>query len=104
MQVLIEHGADVHADDDAALQFACDGGHVNLVKLLIQHGANVQARSNAAVQNIHRNPYVSILQLLIKNGAQMPWLEPRSTAEDGNMTNREPLLWKTNWTLVADCH
>jgi len=45
-QVLIEHGADVNAQDDnksTPLHLASSGGHVELAQVLIEHGANVNA-------------------------------------------------------------
>jgi ankyrin repeat protein len=35
--VLLEHGADVHADNDSALRWASGNGHTDIVKLLQEH-------------------------------------------------------------------
>jgi hypothetical protein len=39
VQLLIQHGADVHAMDDEALRHASINNHTAVVQLLIQHGA-----------------------------------------------------------------
>ena len=45
MQLLFQHGADIHASDDvafrneAALRKASKNGHADVVQLLLQHGA-----------------------------------------------------------------
>ena len=42
--MFIQHGADVHAEDDEALRWAAEGYNADIVRLLIQHGANVRSR------------------------------------------------------------
>jgi ankyrin repeat protein len=37
VNVLIDHGADVHASDDYALHWASRYGHTDVVKLLLEH-------------------------------------------------------------------
>ena len=43
VQLLLQHGADVHAADDGPLQWASANGHTAVVQLLIQHGAVLPA-------------------------------------------------------------
>ena len=40
MKYLVEQGADIHADDDCALRWACDFGYLEIVKFLIELGAD----------------------------------------------------------------
>src|SRR5580704_11081624 len=49
-QLLIESGADVHADNDFALRRSAGNGHLEVVRLLIELGANVHADNNYALQ------------------------------------------------------
>jgi len=37
VKLLLEQGADVHADNDWALVWAADNGHKEVVKLLLEH-------------------------------------------------------------------
>ena len=40
VKYLIENGADIHAEDDDALQLSACFGHLDVVKYLIENGAN----------------------------------------------------------------
>ena len=42
-ELLIQHGANIHADHDCALMWACHSGDARIVRLLIKHGANSEA-------------------------------------------------------------
>lgn len=62
--VLLEHGADVHANDDEALRSSVKHGHTETVQVLLEHGANVCANNDEAL----RTSYVdnpAITKLLI---------------------------------------
>jgi len=41
--LLLEHGADVHADNEYALRVASDNAHADVVALLLEHGAKAEA-------------------------------------------------------------
>ena len=56
MKLLLEKGANVHADDDLALRWASEFGHHAVVKLLLEKGANVH----------------KAVKLLLENGADVP--------------------------------
>ena len=43
VEVLLAHGADVHAGNDAALRFASQFGHAAVVEVLLAHGADEEA-------------------------------------------------------------
>ena len=49
VKLLIEHGADIHADDDYALGKAAEFGHLEIVKFLFECGANIHADDDEAV-------------------------------------------------------
>ena len=69
VQVLLEHGVDLHAADDAALREACACGHAEIAQLLIEHGANVRANDDEAIQEASANGHAHIVQLLLQHGA-----------------------------------
>ena len=46
VKLALKHGADVHAEDNAALRSASYYRHPATVKLLLKHGADVQAMDN----------------------------------------------------------
>ena len=43
VQLLIQHGADVRANDDETVREAANNGHDDVVALLLQHGAVLPA-------------------------------------------------------------
>jgi ankyrin repeat protein len=50
VKLLLEQGANVHAEDDYALHLASHNGHVEVVKLLLEQGANVHAIDEYALR------------------------------------------------------
>ena len=49
VKYLMEHGADVHADDDA-LRWSALNGYIGVVKYLVEHGAVVRAGNDYALR------------------------------------------------------
>lgn len=49
MVCLVEYGANIHNENDAALWLSADNGNYEMVKYLVEHGANVCADNNAAL-------------------------------------------------------
>jgi ankyrin repeat protein len=67
---LLELGADIHADDDAALQSACLAGHFDTATLLLEKGADAHARdedgySDAPLHNAASGGHTRIVELLL---------------------------------------
>ena len=50
VKALVENGADIHADDDDALQWSAYYGHLSVVKYLVENGADVNAGNGFALQ------------------------------------------------------
>ena len=69
MKLLLESGANVHADDDLALGWAAQKGHHEVVKLLLESGANVHAHDDGALRQASRNGHSRVVNLFLKNGA-----------------------------------
>jgi len=101
VQLLIEHGAEVHAEDDTHstplhLASALPWGNLRTVQLLIQHGAdvNTQDGNRSTLHLASSKGKLEIVQLLIKHGADV-------NAEDG--THSIPLhLATSHQEPVAD--
>src|SRR5580692_36275 len=49
-QLLIEAGADVHANNDYAFKWSAERGHLEVIRLLIKAGADVHAYNDYALQ------------------------------------------------------
>jgi len=64
VKYLLDAGADVHADDDAALQWACYEGHTEIVKILLDAGADVHAENDFALQTASYNGHTEIVKIL----------------------------------------
>ena len=69
VQVLLEHGVDLHAGHDAALREACACGHADIAQFLIDHGADVHAHDDEAIQEASANGHAHIVELLLQHGA-----------------------------------
>jgi hypothetical protein len=50
MALYVKSGYDIHSDDDLAVQFASENGHLDVVKYLVSLGAVITANNNSAVQ------------------------------------------------------
>lgn len=65
----LEHGADVHHQNDSALVSAAEEGYINIVKILLNYGANVHARNDEALIHAILNNDQPMVELLLKAGA-----------------------------------
>ena len=66
---LIRYGADVHVGHDLALQWACIRGHHATVRVLLENGACVDANDHAAIRHATKLGYFDIATLLMHYGA-----------------------------------
>ena len=71
VDLLLKHGANVHAEDDVALREAAEYGHTPVVDLLLKNGANVHARDDEALRNAAKYGDTSVVELLLINGADV---------------------------------
>ena len=76
-QLLIEHGADVAAqnkDGWTPLHQSSEGDHVDMARLLVEHGADVAAQDKHGLTPLHQasiRGHVDVSRLLIKHGADV---------------------------------
>lgn len=72
VQVLLDAGVDVHAQDDLALRMAALSGQTEMVRLLLEHGADVHAKGATAFLVADENGHKATATLLKQ------WMRKRS--------------------------
>jgi len=71
IQMLIDEGADVHVDNDYALQWASLDGHLKIVKVLLENDADVHANEDCALRTASIKGHLEVVKLLLENGADI---------------------------------
>ena len=71
IKMLIEAGAEVHADDDCALRHSANNGHLEVVKYLIEKGADIHANNDSALRYSAYNGHLEVVKYLIEKGADV---------------------------------
>ena len=71
VKLLIESGADIHVRDNQAIISASWQGHLSVIKLLIESGADINARDNEAIISASLRGHSSVVKLLIESGADI---------------------------------
>jgi len=64
VRVLLEAGADVHSMGDYGIRLAAENGHTETVKVLLEHGADVYAWSNFALRHAKENGHTETVNVL----------------------------------------
>ena len=64
VKILLGAGADVHAENDLALRFASQYGHSEVVKILLEAGADVHADNDQALRWARQKGYTEVVKLL----------------------------------------
>jgi NAD(P)-dependent dehydrogenase (short-subunit alcohol dehydrogenase family) len=73
VEVLLRHGANVHALEDRALRWAAGKGHSATVELLLlAHGADVRALNDEALCRAARDGHSATVEALLAHGADAP--------------------------------
>ena len=65
----LEAGADIHAENDSALRWAAENGHLEVVGLLLDRGADALADDSLALRKSVINGCCDIAMLLVAYGA-----------------------------------
>ena len=66
-KLLVDLGADIHAQDNRAIIMVTYDDHVDIVKLLVDSGANVHSQNSQAII-LASNDHLSVVKLLTKLG------------------------------------
>lgn len=69
IQLLLDHGVDIHVLDDSPLRNAVAEGRLRCVELLLNHGANVHAGNEAPLKCALERLYYAIAKILSAYGA-----------------------------------
>ena len=80
---LIEKGADIHANNNFALKWSAENGHLDIVKYLVEKGANVHANNDFALKYSARYGHLDVVKFLVEKGA------------DVHAENDYALIWST---------
>jgi len=68
---LVEEGADIHANDDLALRWAAENGHLDVVKFLVKEGADIHVFDELALRWAAENGHLDIVKFLVSKGANI---------------------------------
>lgn len=69
--LLLDRGANLHAEDDKALWRSAEIGWSDMVKLLLDRGALVNAQNGRALRSADEGGHVDVVQLLLNRGANV---------------------------------
>jgi ankyrin repeat protein len=97
VKLLLEKGANIHADDDFSLRIASQQGHLEVVKLLIENGANVNAQDDYSLRWASQNGHIEVVKLLLENGADIHAVGDLSLRSDDR---KRSCCWKLFYLLI----
>lgn len=71
LKELEKEGADIHAQNDWALQKSSRNGHIETVKYLIDRGADVKADDDYSIQYAASNGHTAVVKTLLDKGSDI---------------------------------
>ncbi len=75
VQFLVDRGANIHEEDDAAIRWASRRGYLSMVKYLVEKGADIRAKDDYAVKQAHVYQHWDVVDFLVENGAPKEYLK-----------------------------
>ena len=72
VKFMVSKGADVTANDNQAIRWASANGHLDVVKYLVSKGADVTSRDNFAVRVASDYGHLDVVKFLVSKGARLP--------------------------------
>lgn len=69
IRLLLDHGVDIHDQNDLALREACSFDNVHVVKLLLERGADIHVENDAPLKQAAQQGHTHIVHVLLNNGA-----------------------------------
>jgi uncharacterized protein len=82
----LNHGVDIHVDNDYALRLATKHGHETLFKYLIKKGANVKAYNNQVLSLASETGNIEMVKYLINKGVNVDIHAIRAASVRGHAT------------------
>jgi ankyrin repeat protein len=64
VRYLVSQGAAIHANDDEALRWSANNGHLEIVCYLVEQGANIHAQNDYALRWSAINGHLEVVQQL----------------------------------------
>src|SRR4030042_1933252 len=71
VKYLHQNGADITANNNAAIRWASRNGHLEVVKYLHQNGGDITADNNCAIRWASRNGHLEVVKYLHQNGCDI---------------------------------
>ncbi|MCA8354185.1 ankyrin repeat domain-containing protein [Burkholderia cepacia] len=99
IKYLVQHGSDIHAENDHALYAAVTDKQLESVRCLVSLGANVNARNGEIVKIAAENDFLDIVQCLVGAGASIDALLGIRTLED---YHQEVYEWAVAYKQAKD--
>lgn len=76
IKLLVNHGADIHIDDDIIIMAAAGNSKYSTVKFLLQHGANATAHSHTPIHLAFVRNNDRMIRLFVEHGSWYKLLDP----------------------------
>ena len=64
IKYLVDHGADIHTDNDYALRWTAFDGYLEIVKYLVEQGANIHVTNNYALRAAEKYGHTELVDYL----------------------------------------
>jgi ankyrin repeat protein len=74
MQDALDNGAEIHHNNDSALQWACYKGHRDAAEFLLENGANPRADGGKPLKHAAEQGRYAVVLLLLERGAEFSTL------------------------------
>jgi ankyrin repeat protein len=68
---LIKKNGYIHVDNDTALNYACESGHLYIVEYLIESGANIHAKEDYCLVSACYHKRYDVIKCLLEKGADI---------------------------------
>ena len=63
--------ANIHANNEYALRYASENGHLFVVQFLVSEGADIHVDNEYALRYASRKGHLSVVQFLVSEGANI---------------------------------
>ena len=71
VKLLLDSGADIHAQDDQTFRLSAGYGYQEVAKLLLDRGADIHAQDDQAFRWAAKNGHLEVVNILLAHGADL---------------------------------